>query len=253
MKLYVISLPEAAERRERAARQLAEAGLRFEFFDALRGEQAMAEGHFERCDNAEWLLNTGREVTPAEIGCFASHRSVWQKCVELGEPVMIMEDDFQLLPGFAGAVQKVARRIEEFGFIRLQDETRARRERVRDYGDYTLWRYTKVPHSAMCNGMTPEVARRFVEMTRVACEPVDVFIKKFWVHGQPIYGLTPYTVTESRLSEKTFIPHRVKARKSPKVATTRFLRKCSWEVQRIRAGRQNQKEEKPGSLSAETG
>ncbi len=253
MKLFVISLPEARERRERAAAQLADAGLAFEFFDALRGEQAMAERYFEGCDADEWVLNTGRRVTPAEIGCFASHRAVWQKCAELGEPLMIMEDDFKLLPEFAGAVQEVARHIDEFGFIRLQDETRARKERVGECGDYTLWRYTKVPHSCMCNSITPEVAHRFVAMTRVAREPVDVFIKKFWEHGQPIYGLTPYTVTESRLSRKTFIPHREKAHKSLKVASTRFLRKCSWEMRRIRASRENARGEAPGSLSAGTG
>lgn len=250
MKLYVISLPDAEERRERATIQLADAGIPFEFFDAMRGEQAIAERHFERCDDEEWLLNTGREVTPAEIGCFASHRSMWQKCVELGEPIMIMEDDFQLLPGFANAINQVARNIDEFGFIRLQDETRARRERVAERGQFTLWRYTKAPHSAMCNAFTPEVAQRFVEMTRVACEPVDVFLKKFWEHGQPIYGLTPYTVTESSLSWKTCIPDRDKARKCLKVRSTRFLRKFGWEVQRILASRQNAKREGPGSVSA---
>ena len=237
MRLFVISLPEARERRERAAAQLADAGIPFEFFDALRGEPALAEGHFDGCDADEWLLNTGRQATLAEIGCFASHRAMWKKCVELGEPLMIMEDDFQLLPGFAGAVQEVARNIERFGFIRLQDETRALKVRVAGCGDYTLWRYTKGPHSTMCNGIAPEVAERFVELTRVAREPVDVFIKKFWEHGQPIYGLTPYTVTESRLSRKTFIPNRGKVRKSLRVASARFLRKCGWEVQRIHAAR----------------
>ena len=250
MKLYVISLPDARERRERAAIQLADAGIKFEFFDALRGEQAIAEGHFERYDADEWLLNTGREVTPAEIGCFASHRSMWQKCVELGEPVMIMEDDFQLLPGFVGAVQQVTGLIEDFGFIRLQDEKRARKERVAESGACTLWRYTKAPHSCMCNAIAPSVAERFVEMTRVAREPVDVFVKKFWQHGQAIYGLTPYTVTESCLSPKSCIPERDKAHKTLKVRSTRFLRKCSWEVQRIRASRENAKTGTRGPLSA---
>lgn len=250
MKLYVISLPGAAERRERAATQLADAGLQFEFFDGMRGEQAMAQDRFERCDDDEWLLNTGRMVTPAEIGCFASHRSMWQKCVELDEPIMIMEDDFKLLPGFAGAVAQVAEIIERYGFIRFQDETRARRRRMAVFGRYTLWRYTKAPHSAMCNAITPQVARRFVAMTRVACEPVDVFIKKFWEHGQPIYGLTPYTVTESRLSRTTFIPDRCKTRKNLKVASTRFLRKCGWEVQRIRAIRENARAPAGESITA---
>ena len=250
MKLYVISLPDAEERREQATVQLADAGIPFEFFDAVCGEQAMAERYFERCDDDEWLLNTGREVTLAEIGCFASHRSMWQKCVELDEPIMIMEDDFQLLPDFADVVNQVARNIDEFGFIRLQDEMRARRERVAKQGQFTLWRYTKAPHLTMCNAITPEVAQRFVEMTRVAYEPVDVFLKKFWEHGQPVYGLTPYTVTESRLSRKSCIPDRDKARKCLRVRSTRFLRKCSWEVHRYLASREQAKQETPGSVSA---
>jgi glycosyl transferase family 25 len=237
LKIYVISLPDAKKRRENASRQLTDAGLSFEFFDARRGNEVIAEGYFERCDEDEWLLNTGREMTPNEVGCFASHRSMWQKCVELGEPLMIMEDDFKLLPGFAGAVEQVAENISECGFIRLQSETRARKQRIGTRGDYTLWRYTKVPHSCMCNSVTPDAASRLVEQTRTIYEPVDVFIKKFWDHGQPIYGLTPYTVTESDLSQATFIPHRDKARKSFRISSARFLRKCGWEVKRIRAAR----------------
>ena len=162
MKIFVISLPDAEARRERSARQLEELGLAFEFFDAMRGDQVMADGYFDRCDEEEWLLNTGHPMSPGEVGCFASHRSMWQKCVDLDEPIMIMEDDFQLLPGFAEAVRQVADNILEFGFIRLQTETRARKQRVARRGDHTLWRYTKVPHSCMCNSVTPTVAQSLV-------------------------------------------------------------------------------------------
>jgi glycosyl transferase family 25 len=141
------------------------------------------------------------------------------------------------LLGFVGAVQEVAENISECGFIRLQTETRARKERVATMGDYTLWRYTKVPHSTMCNAISPEVARDFAEQTRSIYEPVDVFVKKFWVHRRPIYGLTPYTATESALSQQTHIQHREKVPKGLGRSTRRFLRKCGWEVKRIRAAR----------------
>ena len=235
VKIVVISLSDAEARRERAAQQLGELGLEFEFFDAMRGEQIMADGYFEHCDEEEWLLNTGHPMSLGEVGCFASHRSMWQKCVELDEPLMIMEDDFQLLPGFAGAVEQVAANISECGFIRLQSETRAKRQSVATLGEYTLWRYTKVPHSCMCNSITPEVAQHLIEKPRAIYEPVDVFVKKFWEHGQPVYGITPYTVTESTLSQETCILHRKKVPKGFGRSTRRFLRKCGWEVKRIRA------------------
>ena len=35
-----------------------------------------------------------RELTlRAEMGCFASHYLLWKKCVELDEPIMVLEDD----------------------------------------------------------------------------------------------------------------------------------------------------------------
>lgn len=37
--------------------------------------------------------DAGKMSRPGVIGCFYSHYSLWKKCVELGEPIMIFEDD----------------------------------------------------------------------------------------------------------------------------------------------------------------
>ena len=34
---------------------------------------------------------------PGEMGCFDSHYRLWQKCIELNEPILIFEDDVQLV------------------------------------------------------------------------------------------------------------------------------------------------------------
>jgi len=36
------------------------------------------------------------QLTPGEQGCFYSHYRLWQKCVELNEPIIIWEDDIVL-------------------------------------------------------------------------------------------------------------------------------------------------------------
>jgi glycosyl transferase family 25 len=33
------------------------------------------------------------QQTPGEMGCFDSHFRLWEKCIELNEPIMILEDD----------------------------------------------------------------------------------------------------------------------------------------------------------------
>ena len=34
-----------------------------------------------------------RGIVPTEIACFLSHRKMWQKCIELNEPIYVIEDD----------------------------------------------------------------------------------------------------------------------------------------------------------------
>jgi GR25 family glycosyltransferase involved in LPS biosynthesis len=42
----------------------------------------------------------GKFSRPGVIGCFYSHYHLWKKCVELGEPIMIFEDDVKFYRGW---------------------------------------------------------------------------------------------------------------------------------------------------------
>lgn len=44
--------------------------------------------------------DAGKMSRPGVIGCFYSHYRLWQKCVELDEPIMIFEDDVIFYRGF---------------------------------------------------------------------------------------------------------------------------------------------------------
>lgn len=228
MKVFVISLVDADERRSNAKRQLDELGIPFEFFDAIRGDDAIRERKFEGFDDIGFLLNTGRRAVAGEIGCFASHRELWKRCVELDVPVMIMEDDFDALPEFANALRCANDVILKAGFLRLQTTVRTRKVAIASVGEFQLERYKKTPHGLMCYCLSPGVAQRFVEATRKIDAPVDVFTKKFWEHGQPMYALTPYTIAPSALNADTTIVGRRKCRKSWSVARRRLWRKAGW-------------------------
>ena len=41
--------------------------------------------------------NWGRRTTKGEVGCVLSHLKLWRKCVELQEPILILEDDVEIL------------------------------------------------------------------------------------------------------------------------------------------------------------
>lgn len=42
----------------------------------------------------------GKLSRPGVVGCFYSHYALWQKCVELNEPIMIFEDDVKFYRGW---------------------------------------------------------------------------------------------------------------------------------------------------------
>ena len=232
MRTVVINLPRHAERRALAASKLEAAGVPFEFVNGITYDEAIERNIFEGFDEHEFLLNTGRKMAPGEVGCFAAHRELWALSARLDEPLMIMEDDFELEDSFADAVAYADEVIDRVGFLRLQWSSRAKRRPISSRGDLTLSIYTKPPHCTMCYCISPTVARRFIEDTRIMDAPVDVYLKKYWEHKQPIFALVPYPVRQAPVAAQTTIGGRVKERKPPGVAIHRLLRKVSWLLQR---------------------
>lgn len=212
MQIHVITLPDAVARQRQATSQLADAGLEFLLFPAVVGQEAV-KASAGKVQEHKFLLTTGRQITPGEIGCFSSHRQLWELCVQVGEPVLVMEDDFQLSADFPAALALLEQKIADYGFIRLQTERRANKKLVETHDRFKLWRYTKAPNSAMCYGLSPAAAARLLAHADSITAPVDVYMKRFWEHGQEMYGITPYTVTESELSSASQIAGRSKAKK----------------------------------------
>ena len=234
MRIFVISLPTAAERRAHVSAQLDARKIGYEFFDALTGEDARRQDLVTSIDEKNWVLNTGRQPTMAEIGCFASHRELWKRCVELKEPVMIFEDDVDLGEAFSDALQVADRVANDVGYLRLQTDDRQKKAPVSSIGDFTVSLYKKAPGQMACYCIAPRVAARFIELTLVYESPVDTFMRRYWEHGQAIYALTPFVVDLAALSVETTIPNRVKSKKKLDVRVRRLCRKVAWYLRRWR-------------------
>jgi GR25 family glycosyltransferase involved in LPS biosynthesis len=86
---YVISLARSVDRRKAFLKLNKQAYPGIVVFDAIDGKaisraEAVAQGVID--PNA-----TG--YTPGAVGSAMSHRALWQKCVELGRPILVFEDD----------------------------------------------------------------------------------------------------------------------------------------------------------------
>lgn len=236
MKVFVISLVQCEMRRAHVDNQMRMQNVAYQFFDAVDGKAGYRTS-FERYDQTQFILRTGRDARPGEIGCFASHRELWKDCVASNEAFAILEDDLELSPDFAAALSVTKKLISRFGIIRLQVENRAKSLKLVDVDQFAIHFYTKVPHGAAGYCISPEVAKIFLEASNTLAMPVDVFIKYVWEHKQPIFGLLPYTVGPSWMASHSTIGSRPKSKKTLPERSARFAQKLRVVTSRSRFNR----------------
>ncbi len=236
MKVLVISLPESAERRHSATGKLTALGLSFEFIDGINGNTSR-DPLLERYREKEFILNYGRPALPGELGCYASHYLAWQRCIELGVPVLVLEDDFKPLDRFMGALEVCEQHINTQGYIRLETTGDKPASSVFTQDGFTLVKFLKAPQGALCYAISPSVASTFVAHSQTFDYPVDVFVRNFWYHKVPLFGLKPYSATASDIAVNSYIGNR--RGRYPKTLGTRLHRSARKLTVLLKTGMEN--------------
>ncbi len=242
MKIRVISLSDACERRDYISAQLNSRNLEFQFFNALTGNDGY-EPYFAAYSRSHYLLNTGRLAAPGEIGCYASHRALWKQCVSFKEPILIAEDDAVFSDRFSSAINQVGGLIESYGFIRLETVERHSRQwklrmnghqLIEECGEFGIHYVSRMSLCATCYAISPIVAAAFLSKSQVLTEPVDKFMQKNWVHKQPLYALVPPVARQDGFSVFSSIEAgRASAMKLPLIGIPRFFFKAKEKIRRF--------------------
>ena len=87
MKIYIINLPTAIERRQFQITQLSGFGLDYEILKATSIHDISDETY------AKHYKDWQRPLRNTEVACYFSHRSAWQKIIDTNTPALILEDD----------------------------------------------------------------------------------------------------------------------------------------------------------------
>ena len=99
-----------------------------------------------------------RPITKGEVGCTLSHLKCWKLCVELDQPVVILEDDVKLLGDYESFVQKYS----DYDFLYL-----SYKEMVEPTGEPINEDLKETVFSYWCNAyyVTPKVAKALINYT----------------------------------------------------------------------------------------
>jgi len=87
MQIFVINLPSAIERRKLQKDQLTKLGLEYKILDAT------STSEINDTTYKKHYFDWERPLKRAEVACYYSHRSVWDRVIKSRKPALILEDD----------------------------------------------------------------------------------------------------------------------------------------------------------------
>ena len=230
MKIKVISLKAAEDRRRNIERQFRDLDTQFDFFDAVRPENSA--GHVAGYDENEFFANCGRAATDSEIACYASHLSLWRACAEENESFLILEDDARLDELFYIGVLVTACKVSQIGFIRVSLPHLQSSTLVDRLGPFDIRYCRRAPLLALGYAISPKVAKQLAARGAIVEEPVDKYLQRFWRHEQPVYAVTPPFVRLSSHADASCIGDRHRTRPGLKLWFRRAVRKAQNSVLR---------------------
>jgi len=200
MKIFIISLKNNPERRISIDKQLKDCNLNYSFFDAIDGRK-IHHSLFDKYNEKKSILRNRRPLSGGEKGCYASHYLLWEKCIDINEPIVILEDDCHIKVNFEDALSKVSKVINTYNFIRLQEPKKGTKHKVASFDQFSLNYFTKYPYGTMGYVISPVMAQKLIIASKEFIEPVDVMFSHFWEHKQAMYGLSPHCIQDSAMAE----------------------------------------------------
>ena len=197
-EIIVISLKRATERRLSIERQFCELNLPFRFFDAIDGKQ----GHelFAHYDANKARRIGEIPLTPGHLGCYASHFIVWQHCIDLGKPIVVLEDDAMIFSGpFLNFIAQASDLPQEIECVRLfKNKSRNKKSwQVFEQDGLAIAKFLRGHKSATGYYLTPSAAQKFLKYGERWAEPVDIEMDQFWANGVECYGVLDPCLTHN--------------------------------------------------------
>ncbi len=189
MNIFVISLTSSIDRQEFIKKQMDELDIPFHFFDAVSVDSPEFSIYQQRTAPDKIQKQKGYQLTKTEIACFASHYKLWGKCVELNEPIIILEDNAVLSHHFQTIIhhQQLPSLIEQFKFILLS---------VKPDGKFPVLQTLDEQHQLIYDGkpiktvygttgyaISPATASVLIKHATEFIYQVDEYMDKTYIHG----------------------------------------------------------------------
>lgn len=233
VKVVVLTLRKSKDRQARIKSLLDDARVPFEFFWGIDGRED-SDPSLSMYDKKKRLSAKGQEMSPGQLGCFASHYNIWMSCVRENRSFIVIEDDVLLdKQKFLAFIQSLKSLPEGIECLRLfENKTRNhKRYHIAKFDDFGILRYTKGPMSTMGYFLTPAAAKKFISSADPIFLPVDIYMDRYWVNGVLCLGVEPPFITHDSQFE-SIIGYKVRSER--RSLLIRFHRELFTLTERVR-------------------
>ncbi len=194
--LFVINLDSSTEKMTFMQKQLDRLALSFERISAVRGIDLSAD-EVSSVYSAE--LNRKRHhrnLSPGEIGCYMSHRKIWQNMLDENiEFAIIIEDDINIEPAFF-SIDEHFEKLKQYDLIKLADNRAIKPAKIKSLNkEYELISYHRIPNCTTGYAISLSGARKMLSRKQFF-RPVDIDIQFCHELEVSVVGFRPYPVTE---------------------------------------------------------
>lgn len=226
MKIFVINLERATERRAAMQEHLHQLGLEAEILPAVEGIKV---------DRA--TLGPGAEpgLSNGEVGCYLSHLHFWQIVVERKLPhAIVLEDDVICSPTLMRVANEIAALDLPFDAVRLSALQPIRGIPLLSLaGGEKLILPNKHPSGTQGYLVSLAGARRLLAALAVPKAPIDDTLDRYWKYGLCVPVLSPSVVVEdARLQSSIGARFGRAAARHPLAQLTRHLGRVAEAEQR---------------------
>ncbi|AQP34983.1 glycosyltransferase family 25 protein [Vibrio anguillarum] len=205
MKIYVINLPSSVDRRQQILEAFNHIDVKFEFFEAVDGRKGLPDDLIGLPDDKHRILFRSRPLSPGERGCYASHYKLWQKCVELDKPILILEDDCLPTEHFKEILESLPT-LHQQGYEYLRVESQHQEfKQIDSYKDLkvVLWKDNRAGTRGY--SISPEGAKKLLKHSDRWLCAVDNYIGESYRTKLLCVGIQPYAVKNGESSEVSTI------------------------------------------------
>lgn len=195
LPVFVINLASSEQRRTKLTKRLNALDVEFELFEAVDGREK-PHPLFNLYNSKRCQRHRRKPMSGGELGCFASHYLLWQKCIELDQPIVVMEDDVYVTGAFVEAVKTAERLIDRLRYIRLAGTSLHRRpyKVVAHVDGLDVVDHIRGPSGTLCYVLHPSAAKDLIKNAGCWYIAVDDYMDNYWRHGVDCFSLMPYSV-----------------------------------------------------------